>query len=370
VGQALQFRIDEQTAGRRLDHFLAAQLGGLSRMRIANLIAEGACLVNKRTARPGYHLEPDDLIEITIADGPPTSMDLEPIPLEIIYEDSHLLVVVKPSGMLVHPTRSVKRGTLANALAYHLNRLRIEETLPAYHLSNLKSENPQSADPHGEPTAGGSAPNPQSVVRPGIVHRLDRDTSGLMVIAKSQRALSILSRHFNRRLVRKRYVALVRGTVSDDAGEIRAPIGRDPDSQPHWRVMESGKAAETRFRVLEKRGDITMVELEPVTGRTNQLRIHCAYAGHAILGDRLYADAETRRHVDAETNDASEPVASMQIDQTDQASASPRLRVPVSAERLCLHACELAFHHPAGGEWMEFHSPLPADIVKVLSPES
>ena len=169
----------------------------------------------------------------------------------------------------------------------------------------------------------------QSVVRPGIVHRLDRDTSGLMVVAKTQRALSILSRHFNRRLVRKRYIALVEGRILADEGAISAPIGRDPDHKPHWRVMDDGKAAETRFRVLERRGDITMVELEPVTGRTNQLRIHCAWAGHAILGDRLYSNAP--------------------------------------AERLCLHASELAFHHPAGGEWMEFHSPLPPDITAVTS---
>ena len=289
--------IDEGRAGERLDEFLASRLGRLSRMRIANLIAAGACLVNRLEARPGYHLQPNDLIEITIA-GPPTSMDPEPIPLEIIYEDSHLLVVVKPSGMLVHPTRSVKRGTLANALAHHLN---------------FKSE----------------ISDDRPVVRPGIVHRLDRDTSGLMVIAKTQRALSILSRHFNRRLVRKRYVALVEGHILADEGAICAPIGRDPDNKPHWRVMDDGKAAETRFRVLERRGDITTVELEPVTGRTNQLRIHCAWAGHPILGDLLYSNAR--------------------------------------AGRLCLHASELAFHHPAGGEWVEFHSPLPPDITTVTS---
>ena len=312
MSQTLQFHIDRRAAGLRLDHLLAAELGGLSRMRIANLIAEGACLVNGSAARPGYYLAEGDLVEIMIADGPPTSMDPEPIPLEISYEDPHLLVVVKPSGMLVHPTRGVKGGTLANALAYHLNRLRIEE---------------QDHDKR------------QPIVRPGIVHRLDRDTSGLMVIAKTQRALSILSRHFNRRLVRKRYIALVWGRVSQDAGEIRAPIGRDPDSRPHWRVMEGGKMAETRFRVMEKSGGITMVELEPVTGRTNQLRIHCVYAGHPILGDRLHGDCG--------------------IDD----------KFSQSAIRLCLHASELAFHHPAGGEWVEFHSPLPADIIKVMSGE-
>ena len=290
MSRTLQFLVDDERAGARLDEFLASELVNLSRMRIANLIAAGACLVNNREAGPGYHLRPRDLVEIAIAAGPPTSMDPEPIPLEILYEDSQLLVVVKPSGMLVHPTRSVKRGTLANALAYHLNF--------KSQISDLKS-----------------------IVRPGIVHRLDRDTSGLMVVAKTQRALSILSRHFNRRLVRKRYVAIVEGRVSADEGAISSPIGRDPDRKPHWGVREDGKAAETRFRVLERKGDITMVELEPVTGRTNQLRIHCAWAGHAILGDRLYSSAP--------------------------------------AERLCLHAAELAFHHPAGGEWMEFHSPSP-----------
>ncbi|HJQ71469.1 MAG TPA: RluA family pseudouridine synthase [Blastocatellia bacterium] len=297
MSQTLQFLIDEERAGRRLDEFLASELVALSRMRIANLIAAGACVVNREQAGPGYHLRPGDLIEITISSGPPTSMDPEPIPLEILYEDANLLVVVKPSGMLVHPTRSVKRGTLANALAHHLNF--------KFEISDLKS-----------------------IVRPGIVHRLDRDTSGLMVVAKTQRALSILSRHFNRRLVRKRYVAIVEGSVSADEGAISAPIGRVADARPHWRVTEEGKPAETRFRVLERRGAATLLELEPVTGRTNQLRIHCAWAGHPILGDRLYSNT--------------------------------------SAERLCLHASELAFHHPAGGEWMEFHSPMPPDITKVL----
>lgn len=319
MSQTLQFLIDEERAGGRLDEFLASELVGLSRMRIANLIAAGACLVNSREARSGYHLRPRDLIEITITDGPPTSMDPEPIPLEILYEDSHLLVVVKPSGMLVHPTRSVKRGTLANALAYHLN---------------FKSE----------------ISDIKSVVRPGIVHRLDRDTSGLMVIAKTQRALSILSRHFGRRLVRKRYVALVEGRMSADEGAISAPIGRDPDHKPHWRVMDDGKAAETRFRVLERRSDITMVELEPVTGRTNQLRIHCAWAGHAILGDRLYGGGQGKENLRYQIRDL-------------------KLQIPDSSIRLCLHAAELAFHHPAGGEWLEFHSPLPPDITAVTSDE-
>ena len=341
--------IDEQRAGIRLDEFLASELVGLSRMRIANLIAAGACLVNSREAGPGYHLRPHDLIEITIADGPPTSMDPEPIPLEILYEDSHLLVVVKPSGMLVHPTRSVKRGTLANALAYHLNRFRISD----FGLRIEELENPKS-----------EIQNPQSIVRPGIVHRLDRDTSGVMVVAKTQRALSILSRHFGRRLVRKRYIALVEGRLLSDEGAISAPIGRDPDHKPHWRVMDDGKAAETRFRVLKRRSDITMIELEPVTGRTNQLRIHCAWAGHAILGDRLYAGGQGSGVGDQGKENLKSQIQDLKLQTPD-----PRSPIPDHSLRLCLHAAELAFHHPAGGEWMEFLSPLPPDITAVMSDE-
>lgn len=329
--ESLQFQIEE-TSEQRLDQFLAVRLGWLSRMRIANLLTQGACTVNKRAAHAGYHLRSGDVVEITLEEDAPTAMSPEQVPLEIIYEDDYLLVVVKPAGMLVHPTKGVKRRTLANALAYHLNRLRIadfgmrideevetsDEKNLEFSMSDVKSEilNPQSDRIH-----------PQ-LVRPGIVHRLDRATSGLMVIAKQQRALSILSRHFHHRLVLKRYLALVHGSVRDDECYISAPIGRDPEGQPQWRVMEGGKPAETRLRVLERRDQTTLVELEPVTGRTNQLRIHCAHLGHPVVGDNWYG--------------------------TD------------SGQRLCLHAARLAFHHPAGGDWMEFDSPLPFEIVEVL----
>ncbi|MGB7922222.1 MAG: RluA family pseudouridine synthase [Pyrinomonadaceae bacterium] len=311
MSQALQFQINE-TTGQRLDVFLASRLGWLSRMRIANLLAQGACAVNDMAAHAGYHVRRGDLVRITLDEGAPTAMRPEAVPLEITYEDDDLLVVVKPAGMLVHPTRGVKTGTLANALAYHLNRMRIED------------DNAPSAEEHLD--YGGS--NLPSMVRPGITHRLDRATSGLMVIAKHQRALSILSRHFHHRLVEKRYLALLHGRVVEDNCLISAPIGRDPEAQPKWGVMESGKPAETRLRVLERRDGLTLVELEPITGRTNQLRIHCAHLGHAIIGDEL--------------------------------------RSPATSTRLCLHAARLAFHHPANGDWMEFNSPLPAELATVL----
>jgi 23S rRNA pseudouridine1911/1915/1917 synthase len=238
-------------------------------------------------------------------------MTPERAPLEVVHEDEHIVVVVKPAGQLVHPTRGVKLGTLANALAYHLNRLWIDESVAVL--------NPQSEI--GIPR----------FIRPGLVHRLDRDTSGLLVIAKTRAALSRLSQHFQRRLVEKRYAAVVAGRVEREEFTIDAPIGRDEDARPQWRVDESGKSAETRLRVVERRGARTLVELEPVTGRTNQLRIHCTHAGHAIVGDRFY-------------------------------SGEPHTR-------LCLHASRLAFRHPATNEWVEFRSQVPEDILSAFSGE-
>ena len=296
MSEKFQFSVGDAGAGARLDQFLAARLPGLSRMRIASLVAAGACAVNGAAAHAGFKLRAGDCVEITFdgtaADG---AMKPEPIPLAILHEDADLLVVDKPAGMLVHPTRSVKSGTLANALAYHLNR--------------------------------GS----QTLIRPGLPHRLDRATSGLMVVAKHQRALSVLSRHFHRRLVEKRYLALVHGRVQTDELTISAPVGREEEAWPKWRVTEGGREAESRLRVVERRARATLVELEPVTGRTNQLRIHCAHAGHPIVGDGWYGSGVE--------------------------------------SRLCLHAARLAFNHPSGGGRVEFASALPAEIASLLEAE-
>ncbi len=287
----------------RLDRFLADRLGWLSRMRINTLLAEGACLVNRERGVPGYHLARGDRVELELEEGEPTAMTPEPIPLSIVYEDAHLVVVDKPAGMLVHPTRGEKTGTLANALSYHLN---------------FGAHRPTQ----DTPTAEGSTLLP--TVRPGLVHRLDRATSGLMVVAKHQRALTILTRHFHHRLVEKRYLALVRGLIDDEKLSIEAPIGRDAEAHPKWRVLNGGRDALTRLRVVERRNGLTLVELEPVTGRTNQLRIHCAHIGHPIVGDSWYGP-------DVQTH---------------------------AATRLCLHAARLCFHHPANGDWLEFTSKI------------
>lgn len=253
----------------------------VSKMYLRDLVRSEKCEVNGRNENIGYRLRANDLIEIWIDETRGTAMIAEPLPLEILFEDSDMLVVNKPAGMLVHPSHREKRGTLLNALAHHLN------------------------------IHGGQH------IRPGLIHRLDKETSGLIVIAKNAVSHRSLSRHFFKRRVEKRYVALVEGNVSEETGTITAPIGRFADLK-HWSVKDDGKHAETRFAVMERRSDTTLLALEPVTGRTNQLRIHCEYIGHPIVGD-------TRRG-------------------------------GRSAERLYLHAAGLKFPHPTNREPMSFTS--------------
>lgn len=353
MSQSFQFHITTAEAGRRLDEFLASRFGSLSRIRIGNLIRAGACRINQSVTPLGCRLVAGDLIDVTLTDAAPTAMEPEAIPLEIVYEDAHLIIIVKPAGMLVHPTMSVKRGTLANALVYHLNREFYGDALP--HLAS-----PAPGEAH-------------TLIRPGIVHRLDRATSGLMVVAKTARALSQLSRHFNRRLVEKRYLALVTGCLAEDAGEVNAPIARDPERRPVWWVRPDGKHAVTRFTVRERFAATTLVELEPVTGRTNQLRIHLAYSGHAILGDDIYGavvsdqmaqDALRAARSVVSEQGGDEETISEAVSPTDAAIRPiPCPLSPVACSRLCLHAWRLAFHHPEHNEWIEFTAPLPADFA-------
>ena len=344
--QSFEFIVTDEDSGRRLDQFLASRFAAMSRIRIANITSAGACLVNKDAAHAGYRVAAGDHVVIALEEGPPTAMQPERIPIEVVYEDDSIIVVIKPAGMLVHPTKGVKQGTLANALAYHVNKEFYDDKTSGFEL-----QTPAHGQAH-------------SLIRPGLAHRLDRATSGLMVVAKNNRALSRLTIHFRRRLVEKRYLALARGIIIEDEGVIAAPIGRDPDRQPHWWVMENGKAAETRFRVIERLSRATLLELEPVTGRTNQLRIHCAYSGHPIIGDDVYCGL---RIVDCgfeNTNLVSDTAHSQAIEHIQAVQSA--IHNPQSAIRLCLHAARLAFHHPATNEWMDFGAALPEDFASLL----
>jgi 23S rRNA pseudouridine1911/1915/1917 synthase len=305
----------------RLDRFLASRLGSISRMRIARIISEGGCRVNGELKDSGYKVSAGDAVAFRMAELGPTAMTPENIPLEIIFEDDHIAVVAKPAGMLVHPTLGVKSGTLANALTYHFN---------------------SGVDGGLYNGVAGGDQGPADIaascqVRPGIVHRLDKATSGLLVVAKTPHALSVLSKHFRKGMVQKRYLAVVRGEIKEPSGSINAPIGRDSERRPQWWVMETGRPSETRWQALGSGAGWTALELEPVTGRTNQLRIHCAYDGHPILGDNLYDDK-----FDTQTRD-NQP-----------------------SQRLLLHAWKIEFYHPKTGVRSEFIAPVPAEITRYL----
>ncbi|MFL6374953.1 MAG: RluA family pseudouridine synthase [Pyrinomonadaceae bacterium] len=242
----------------RLEDYLLNAFPTVSKMYLRELVRDEKCEVNGRNENRGFRVRSNDLVEIWVDETRGTAMIGEELPLDIVFEDNELIVINKPSGMLVHPSHREKRGTLLNALAHHLNQIGGDHT------------------------------------RPGLIHRLDKETSGLIVVAKTAHSHRALSRHFLKKRVQKSYVALVEGLVAEDAGQITAPIGRFPELK-HWSVKDDGKHAESRFVVRERYDDTTMVELEPVTGRTNQLRIHCQSIGHPIVGDTRRGGREAAR---------------------------------------------------------------------------
>lgn len=288
----------------RLDEFLALEMVDVSRTRLRRMIAEGEILVNGLTTSKGKRLDTGDRILITRDLAEATSVTPEDIPLQILYEDHDLIVVNKAAGLLTHPSSREKSGTLTNAMAHHF----------------LNSS--------GQP------------IRAGLVHRLDRDTSGVLLAAKTPRTHRILSKGFRDRRVTKSYLALVSGAVLCASGSIDAPIGCDRDVWPHWRVSENGRAAVTHYDVRRRFSTHTLLNLQPKTGRTHQLRIHCATIGHPLVGDRVYAP---RR----------DPLA-------DRFAIQHHL----------LHAHRLTFIHPSGGHEMVIEAPMPllwADLLAHLS---
>ena len=253
-----RFTAGETDAGSRVDTFVQARDAYFSRSRAAALARDGRVTVNGRAVKPSAIVRSGDVVVVVVP--PPSPLDLAPqdIPVGIVYEDDHLVVVDKPAGLTVHPAPGHPDGTLVNAL------LALVPDLPGI---------------------GG-------VERPGIVHRLDKDTSGLIVVAKTDAAHRSLSRQMKERSVRKSYVALTTGTMRDDDGEVDAPIGRHPKHRKKMAVVEGGRVALTRYRVMERfdgpHGRFTLVEAHPVTGRTHQIRVHLASIGHPLVGDAVY----------------------------------------------------------------------------------
>jgi 23S rRNA pseudouridine1911/1915/1917 synthase len=285
----LTFEIGEASNKQKLGDYLFENLRELSKMYLRELIKTGKCEVNGGLENSGYRLRPNDFVEVEADLSRGTAMVPQNISLDIVYEDPELIVVNKPAGMLVHPSHRDKSGTLLNALSFYLNQ-------------------PGVTSPH---------------IRPGLPHRLDKQTSGLIAVAKTARAHRRLSADFMKKRVDKRYMALVEGIVAANDGTIEAPIGRFADLKV-WGVKSDGKHSQSRFVVIERYADTTLIELEPVTGRTNQLRIHCESIGHPIVGDIERGGREWRR--------------------------------------MCLHAYKLAFRHPTSGERMEFRSDVKGEF--------
>jgi 23S rRNA pseudouridine1911/1915/1917 synthase len=285
-------------SGLRLDKYVAEKCPGLSRTQAQKLVNDGRVTVNEQVAKAGLKLSAGDRVRITLP-PPDESPSPEAMPLAIVYEDNDLLVVDKPAGLAVHPAPGHPSHTLINAILSHVPRL----------------------------------PETDDFRRPGVVHRLDKDASGLMVVAKNREAYLNLTSQFKARSVVKAYLVLVKGHLTPDDGVIEAPIGRDPRHRKRMAVVAEGEGREARtnYHVLRHIGDYTLLEVRPETGRTHQIRVHLSAIGYPVFGDRVYG------------------------------ARSEKL------PRLFLHACRLGFKLSATGEYKEFTSNLPPDLEKVLA---
>ena len=308
VGKQIRFTVGSEQNRLRLDLFLAGREVGLSRSQIRRAIGEGYVLVNGRPVPAGRKVKTGDEVVLRLPQMKPSGVQAEPIPLKILHEDASLLVIDKPAGLVVHPAPGHPGGTLVNALLHHCRDL-----------SGI----------------GG-------VLRPGIVHRLDKGTSGLLVVAKSDEAHRGLAGQFKRRAVRKSYLALVYGDPKTDGGRIEAAVGRHPaDRKKMSTRSRRGRAAVTLWRVRERFGCAALLEVDIETGRTHQIRVHLTDTGYPVVGDRVYGGAGRIRTVD-----------------------DPAARARIKAfDRQALHAWRLFFAHPATGEPMQFTAPLPEDMA-------
>lgn len=304
--------VNEESSGARLDSFLAASLAEISRTRIQRAIEDSDILVNERAAKPSYRLRAGDRIEIDLPEPPLVELLPEPIPLCIVYEDDDLVVVDKPAGMVAHPGAGIHSGTLANALVHHFNTL-----------SNVAGR-----------------------IRPGIVHRIDKETSGLLVVAKNDFAHERLSNQFRDRLVFKMYVALVYGQMLKDRGEIEAPIGRSSHNRTRMAVVGNGagRTAHTVFEAARRFNDFTLLNVQIKTGRTHQIRVHMAYINHPVVGDVTYGGGRESSIRNAIIKRSMRELG-----------------------RHFLHSSRLAFDHPREARRLEFVSELPPELESFLA---
>lgn len=308
------FNVSPEDSGKRLDTFLAERIDDWSRSRLQKLIDEGEATVNGKTVKPSYRISEGEEIEVELTAPPPADTFVpEDIPLNIVYEDDAVAVIDKPAGLVVHPGAGVSSGTLANAIAWHF-KLEVAD---------------QGANS-----------------RVGIVHRLDKDTSGLIVVAKNDAAHEKLSAQFSDRTVRKTYLTLVHGQIEQSRGTIDAPIGRDRSNRLRMAVVKEGyggRNALSLWRVRERFERFSLVEVEIKTGRTHQIRVHLAYGKHPVVGDETYNGGR------------------------DNTVRDVKIRKAISnLGRFFLHAERLEFDHPVTGERLLFQSPLPPELLALL----
>ncbi len=310
--EPLTLHVGNSIKERRLDKYLHSRFSDLSRRFIQNAIKAGSVQVNGKIAKPSFKLNPGDKIDLTLPESPSKEILPEDIPLNIIYEDSCLIVLNKQPGILVHPARGNTHGTLVNALAFYSDKLS----------SGL-----------GE-------------FRPGIVHRLDKNTTGVMVVAKDDTTQWRVAKQFERRQVNKNYLAIVHGTPELTADRIKVPLGIHPRMREKYAIRpEAGKEAITLYEVLESFRGFSLLKLTPKTGRTHQIRVHLSYIKHPIVADDMYGGRL---------------VYPWQL-----ADAEPAVQQPVIS-RVALHAHTLEFKHPKTDKMVKFEAPLPEDMQNLL----
>ncbi|MCR5786666.1 MAG: RluA family pseudouridine synthase [Acholeplasmatales bacterium] len=292
-----KIEITSEMLGIRIDKVLSSIIDK-SREIISDDIKDGHVLVNGKVVKPSYKLEENDEVTYQFDDPKPLDLEGEDLGLEIVYEDDDVAVVNKPSGMVVHPAAGNQEHTLVNGLLYQMD---LDSTI-------------------------------NGVIRPGIVHRIDKDTSGLLMIAKNDKAMESLSEQLKSHSCNRIYVGLVYGTIGENEGKVIAPIGRDKDDRKKMCVTESGKEAITHFSVLERYNGFTLLQFKLETGRTHQIRVHMKFIGHPLVGDPVYGP----RHV-------------------------------IGNNGQYLHAKTIGFKHPTTGEYMEFTSELPEYFTEKLS---
>lgn len=295
-----RFEVTERDGGERIDKFITNCIDSLTRSYIQKMIAQENCFVNGKAVKASYRVKEDDEVAFSLPENVEPDIAAEDIPLDILYEDEDVLVVNKPKHMVVHPAPGHLNGTLVNAVLYHCK---------------------------------GSLSGINGVMRPGIVHRIDKDTSGSLIICKNDNAHNSIAAQLKDHSIKRIYYALVYGVLKEDGMTIDAPLGRDPKDRMKMAVVSAGKRAVTHVRVLKRFEKFTYIACRLETGRTHQIRVHMSHIGHPILGDAVYA---------------------------------PGRKSPVQCEGQVLHAKIIGFIHPTSGEYMEFDAPLPDDFKHFL----